>query len=111
YDPEYATDVRMDRYHSLDRTVLLELLQMLTDHNPFIGLYKTARERLAESASRQYRMLLNPQMRLVMEAGADRRRENLPTGNEVAVILSDESEGASRRDIVLVVRNPRGEEP
>ena len=51
YDPEYATDVRMDRNPTLDRTVLLELLHMLTACNPFIDLYKTARERLAEPAS------------------------------------------------------------
>ena len=46
-------------------------------------------------------------MRLIMESGADRRRENLPTSDEVAVILADEFDGASRRDIVLAVRPPR----
>jgi hypothetical protein len=111
YDAEYATNVRVDRHPVLDRSVLSELLQILTDHNPFVHLYKTAYERLAEPASSQFRLLLNPQMRLIMESGADRRRENLPTSNEVAMILSDEFEGASRRDIVLAVRNPYGLEP
>jgi hypothetical protein len=46
-------------------------------------------------------------MRLIMESGADRRRENLPTSNEVAGIFTDEFEGASRRDIVLAVRRPK----
>ncbi|KAF4637609.1 hypothetical protein G7Y89_g486 [Cudoniella acicularis] len=45
------------------------------------------------------------------QSGADRRRENLPTGNEVTAILTDEFDGASRRDIVLTVRNPREREP
>lgn len=111
YDPEYATDIRMDRYPTLDRTVLIELLDMLTDCNPFINLYKTARERLTEPASSQFRLLLNPQMRLIMESGADRRRENLPTSHEVAAILSDEFDGASRRDIVLAVRKPQEGQP
>ena len=108
YDPDYATDVRMDQYPTLDRTILTDLQDMLTNLNPFISIYKTARERLAESVDGRYRLLLNPQMRLIMESGADRRRENLPTSHEVAVILSDEFEGASRRDIVLAVRNPQG---
>jgi hypothetical protein len=60
YDPEYATDIRIDRYPTLDRSILTELLAMLTDHNPFIGVYKTARERLAEPTSSQFRLLLNP---------------------------------------------------
>jgi hypothetical protein len=50
-------------------------------------------------------------MRLIMESGADRRQENLLTSNKVAAILTDEFNGASRRDIVLAVRNPRGREP
>jgi hypothetical protein len=46
YDPEYSTGLRIDRYPDLDRSILLKLLQMLTDVNPFIDIYKTARERL-----------------------------------------------------------------
>ena len=45
-------------------------------------------------------------MHLVMESGADRRRENLLTGNELAVIIPDEFGEQSRRDIVLAVREP-----
>ena len=40
-------------------------------------------------------------MRLILEAGADRRRENLPTSNEVAVIIPDEYGDASFRNIIL----------
>lgn len=111
YDPEYAADTRVSRYPQLDRTILAELAQMLADCNPFIGIYRTARERLADAPPHPFRLLLNPQMRLVMEAGADQRRENLPTSDEVAVILPDEFSGGSRRDIVLAVRNPSGNQP
>ena len=96
-DPDYATDVRGSRYLQLDKTILSQL-------------YRTARERLAEQAA-DIRLLLNPQMRLVMETGADRRRENLPTSNEIAIVLPDEFAEASGRDILLAVRNPTRAEP
>lgn len=111
YDPDYATDIRATRYPQLDRTILAELGQVLTDCNPFIHIYQTARERLADQLPGQFRLLLNPQVRLVMETGADRRRENLPTSDELAVILPDEFAGGSRRDIVLAVRDPARNAP
>lgn len=41
--------------------------------NPFISMYRTARERLQLQASSQpSRVILSPQMRLVLEAGAVR---------------------------------------
>jgi hypothetical protein len=84
---------------------------MLEAYNPFIRLYKTACERLAEPVSSQFRLLLNLQMRLIMKSGADCRQENLLTSNEVAAILTDKFNKASCYDIVLVVCNPRGKEP
>ena len=105
YDPDFSTDVRMTRYSDLDRGVVRRLTDMLMECNPFIALYRTAHERFADYAG-QSRLLLNPQMRLVVEQGADRRRENLPTSDEVAVIIPDEFAGGSRRDIVLAVRDP-----
>jgi hypothetical protein len=50
-------------------------------------------------------------MRLVVEAGADRRRENLPTGDEVTAIIPDEYTAASRRDLVLTVREGGQDRP
>jgi len=104
YDPDYTTNIQASRNPQLNRTILGELSQMLTDYNPFIAVYRTARERMADQPE-QFRLLLNPQMRLVMENGADRRRENLPTSDEIAVILPDEYAEASRRDIILAVRD------
>ena len=59
YDPKYATDLRIDRYPSFDRTVLSELLNILTDHNPFIEIYKTACEQLTEPTADDLRLVLN----------------------------------------------------
>ena len=42
-------------------------------------------------------------MRLVLE-GADRRRENLPTSDEITVIIPDENSDPNYRDIVLTER-------
>ena len=44
-------------------------------------------------------------MRLIVESGANRRRENLPTSNEMAAIIPDELDGAGPQDLVLVYRN------
>jgi hypothetical protein len=102
YDPLFATNIRATNFPRLDRTVLLQLTDMLTDCNPFITVYKTARKRLA-SQQTDFRVLLNPQMRLILESGADRHRENLPTSNEVTVLIPDEYTDASCRNLVLTV--------
>ena len=75
---------------------------MLTDCNPFITVYKTARKCLA-SQQTDFRVLLNPQMRLILESGTDRRRENLPTSNEVTVLIPDEYTDTSYCNLVLTV--------
>ena len=112
YDPAYATEIRARRNRNLDPQLLRQLTDMLHEvNNPFIQLYKTAAERLADQQvpGSQLRVVLNPQMRLVLEAGVDRRRENLPTVEEVAVIIPDETGDPSGRDIILASRNgPQG---
>jgi hypothetical protein len=83
---------------------------MLTDCNPFITVYKTTRERLITQQA-DFRILLSPQLRLVIKAGADRRRENLPTSDKVTTIILDEFTDASRRDLVLIVREQGQDRP
>ena len=51
------------------------------------------------------RIILNPQMKLLLELGADRRRSNLPTTDEVAMIFPDEYQQGGFRDIVLAYRS------
>ena len=102
---DYAADVRRARNPQLDRMILLRLTDLLADVNLFIPIYKTARERLATQLQNS-RLLLNPQLELVMESGADRRRENLPTGDEITVILLDKTDQATQCDILLAVCDP-----
>jgi len=106
-DPETATNARHLHSDGLDRGILSELGLYLQDYNPFIEIYVTAQERFRELQG-QGRIILNPQMRLILEEGADRRRENLPTGNEVAAIIPDEREGGNFRDLVLAERAEDG---
>lgn len=46
-------------------------------------------------------------MRLLLEEGNDHRRHNLPTGNEIAMIISDEYDRAGYRDIILGCQRPK----
>jgi hypothetical protein len=69
--------------------ILCGLHEMLTEHNPFIWIYKTARERLAAQTG-PFWILLNPQMHLVLQSGADCCCKNLLTLTELAGILLDE---------------------
>jgi hypothetical protein len=50
-------------------------------------------------------------MRLILESGANRRRENLLTSNEVIAFILDEYINASCRDLVLIVYKASRERP
>lgn len=108
YDPEYSAQVRHATHPTLDIMVLQRLTMELNSINPFIEFYKTAKERLDNASTQDgnARVILNPRLQLIVETGADKRRNNLPTSNEVAVIIPDEYEEAGFRDIVLAHRNP-----
>lgn len=75
--------------------------------NPFIEYYKTAKEYLDtyDLAAGPIRVILNPQMRLIIETGVDQRSwENHSTTNEVAELIPDEYGQPKFRDIVLAKR-------
>ena len=82
---------------------MTEMLHML---NPYIELYQTANETLRNNApaNNNLQIILNPQMRLIMEAGADRCCKNLPTSNEIATIIINEYDNPCKRDIILTER-------
>lgn len=74
----------------LNPDLLRQLLEVLHSCNPFINIYKTAAERiqfLNTNRTEKMRVKLNPQMKLLLELGADRRCSNLPTTNEVKLPL------------------------
>jgi len=106
YDPADAATARAEGANDLDPNLIHSLTMMLQRSNPLIQLYLTARERYAEISEEgsDARLILNPQLRLVVERGADRRRENLPTADEVSMILPEEYGDQGMRDIVLARR-------
>jgi len=82
---------------------------MLHKCNPFIPIYQTAKERLdnanMDTSDEITGVDLNPQSQLIIESGADRPRCNLPTSNEVAMIIGDEYAESGFRDIILASRS------
>ena len=50
-------------------------------------------------------------MQLIVESGADRRRENLPTSDKVTALIPDEFTNTSRRDLILAVREASQDRP
>ena len=106
YDSADAARARAAHAPELDANLIRSLTLMLQESNPLIQLYLTARERFAEisRAEDNCRIIINPQLRLVVEQGADRRRENLPTADEVSMILPEEYGSEGFRDIILARR-------
>lgn len=109
HDPQFAADFRWLLNDNLDRAIITEITELLHQSNPFILIYRTARERWAQTAG-QASLLLNPQLSLILEEGADRRRANLPVADEVAAVVPYESATTGYRDIVLAARGPQGQE-
>jgi len=74
YDPADAARKRSRRALNLDANLIGSGTIMLQEFNPLIQLYLTANERLAEirGAEAKYHLILNPQLSLVLERGADR---------------------------------------
>lgn len=109
YDPKFATEQRISRNPQLYPDLLRQLTEVLHGCNPFINIYKTATERiqsLNNNGMEEIRVILNPQMKLLLELGADSRRSNLPTTDEVAMVIPDKYQQGGFRDIVLAYRSP-----
>lgn len=117
HDPAYATNLRHQHNLQRDRKVFGDLFQMLEDINPYVGIYRTARERLqmapTDADTDLPRVLLNPQLQLVVEQNADWQRHNLLTAAEVAIVLiGDKTDQPTGQNIQLQTRgtpeNPSG---
>ena len=109
YDPNYAEGLRLQNCPDRLRPATVHTIStVIYDVNPFIRMYKTAREVLDAHpvVSSPLEVVLDPQLRLLIQRGADRRRENLPISEEIAVIIADEWDKPSFRDTVLAKRHP-----
>ena len=62
YDPTCPAELWHHCNQNLDLTILQELTRMLHCVNPFISMYKTAREQLREANNDKIRIVITPQL-------------------------------------------------
>lgn len=107
YDPHEAQAFRAQANPTTDRLLLLELGLEMDRSNPHVLTYKIANARLADLRAQQRpaTAFITPQLRLIIQEGTDRRRNNMPTVDEVALILPHEYDEPSKRDITLEYRD------
>ncbi|KAJ1288125.1 hypothetical protein BS78_02G065900 [Paspalum vaginatum] len=80
----------------LDENIVSGLLEMLDENNVLVKTFRMARDRFKEADFQ------NVQIRLLGERSRDGRRYNLPTTSEVAaIILGQQTDEASERDIIV----------
>jgi hypothetical protein len=96
-DPGEQVQFRISYHHDmLDLTIVHALQSMLRRSNPYIEMFLTASERLAQTSN------VALCIKLVAGPHYDSRRYNRPTANEIAVIMVGTDEQPTiRRDIVL----------
>ncbi|KAI0056662.1 hypothetical protein BV25DRAFT_1864431, partial [Artomyces pyxidatus] len=101
YDPRDALDHRMHNNPLLRRDTMETLQDTLLHHHRYAAIYKHAFEILSEHDSHDVTI------RLCADKTRDRRRYNLPTADEIAVVIpGDETQPPKDpRDIILTKRN------
>jgi len=99
HDPQEALDARISQNEGLDKNTMKLLQQMLLGNHSYVPLYKHAFEILEAHDHRN-----DIEVCLCLTPELDHRRYNLPTSNEVAVILSGTA-ASEPRDIVLRCRD------
>jgi hypothetical protein len=82
---------------SFDPTTLHRLLTMMYNINPYVEVFKMARDMMATKGAP-----MDLKLRLIASRTKDARRHNVPTVDEVtALMVGDGSEVVDRRDVVL----------
>jgi hypothetical protein len=51
--------------------------------------------------------VITPRLQLIMEKGANRRRENLPVADEIALLILSEEDKLGSREVILTARPAR----
>ncbi|KAH9854590.1 hypothetical protein C2E23DRAFT_752784, partial [Lenzites betulinus] len=105
YDPRMALDERARRNSNLRRDTLTRIQRTLLASHQYAPLYRFAYEWLSENASPEYEDIPDVTVRLAVDPTRRRdcRRYNLPTAEDVAVLLPGEG-GGDHRDIILHTR-------
>ncbi|KZP30308.1 hypothetical protein FIBSPDRAFT_699312, partial [Athelia psychrophila] len=104
HDPRAALDVRNRRNENVREATMQALHDTLTQSHYYAHLYKHAYEVLSE-----HRDTSDVTIHLRCKPSQDRRRYNLPTVDEIAVVLpGDGTQPVDSRDIILRLRWPDG---
>jgi hypothetical protein len=99
YEPREALQHRISNNADLDPQILQNLQTMLNANHQYVPLYQHAHEIL-----QNYNPMDDAEIRLRLSEGLDRNTYNLPTADEIAVILPDHA-ATLPRDIVLRLRS------
>jgi len=68
----------------------------------------TTKERLENDLDlSKNRIVITPQLNLIIEKGADRRRENLPTTNKIILLIPKKNSQTPGRDLILTLKTNR----
>ncbi|KAF7762454.1 hypothetical protein Agabi119p4_9047 [Agaricus bisporus var. burnettii] len=107
FDAQQALELRMSRNASLDEGTMRALQTMVINHNAYYRLYLHAYEIINRAHIPDY------SARLVTVPGCHGRQNDLPTAEEVAVILPDQASRIqpTSRDIILSLRSPQSQPP
>jgi hypothetical protein len=96
YEPRAALESRMAQNQSLSRNIMQGLQDMLLQHHQYAPIFKHAHEILRDYDG----PVEDAEVRLRVAPGLDKRRYNLPTADEVAVVLPG-AQSRAPRDIIL----------
>ena len=107
FDPFEAARFRSRNGHSLDPNLLEELSHMCHRDNRLSHIYRHAQDGLNAMTNPHPgdRAYLRPQFNIQLQRGADKNRENLPTSQEIAIIVPENYRNPWRADILLMRRN------
>jgi hypothetical protein len=97
HDTKHECQNRHAVMPSLDPTMLDRLLTMMYNINPYVEVFKMARDMMATKGAP-----MDLKLRLIASRTKDAHRYNVPTADEVtALMVGDGSEAVDRRDVVL----------
>jgi hypothetical protein len=103
YNTQMALAQRMKWNDNLSSNMMNCLQTMLLQHHHYSSEFKHTYEILSD-----YHNVPNASIRLRVMPGHDQRRYNLPTSDEVAVILPGDGTAPERRDIILRSHHANG---
>jgi hypothetical protein len=98
-DEQQEVKQRCNNIPGTHQDIVIELQQMLYQHNNYVHIFKSALQRMTSDS---YKVVINADKK---PAGEHERRFNAPVTNEVAIVIAGNE--FDRRDIVLEKRNNR----